>query len=48
MINSRAVYLSTEGCIKFSPIKSEDFFQENNALCKAMCYETEKKDLINF
>ena len=48
MINSKAIYLSTEGCMKFSPIKAEDFFQENNAFCKAMIYETHEKDLVNF
>ena len=48
MASSKAIYLSTEGCIKFSPIKADNFFQESNALCKAMFNETKHREVINF
>lgn len=45
-INSKCIYLSPEGVIKLSPVKVQDFYQDPNAFCRALCYETQEKDVI--
>lgn len=39
-INSRCIYISPEGVVKLSPVKVQDFYQDPDAFCTALCYET--------
>lgn len=48
IVNSKCIYLSPEGVVKLSPVKANDFYQDPDAFCRALCYETKEKDVIKF